>query len=102
MSKSVSSGIKSCINSNYDECMYSALVKHMDMKTQSENGCTVPWVMDGSTGSKKICKMADNINITFWEAWNRVTNQMNDCPVPCDTLILTLGAKNHQVKLDFA
>ena len=98
MSKEKDDGNKTCIHSNYDECMYGALVNHMKSNTPSEDGCTVPWVMDGGSGAKKICKKAENINTTFWEAWNRVTNQLNDCPVPCQTLLVTLGAKNQEVK----
>ena len=97
LSKEKKDGTKSCINSVYDKCMYGALISHMKANTPSENGCTVPWVMQGKQGSEKICKKAENINVTFWEAWNRVTNQLNDCPVPCETLLVSLGAKNFEV-----
>ncbi len=97
MSKDLDDGKKSCINSVYDECMYDALVKHMLAKTGSEGGCTVPWIMDNGVGTTRICKTAENINITFWEVWNRGTNQKSDCPNPCETLLVTLGAKNLQV-----
>lgn len=97
MSKEKSDGTMTCIDSEYDSCMYSALIKHMYENTPSENGCTVPWVMNGTVGATKICKEPENINKTFWIAWDRVTNQMNDCPVPCDTLLVSLGAKNHEV-----
>ena len=93
MSKKKKDGQLSCIDSQYDECMYGALVKHMKENTQSEGGCTAPWILDGKEGSQKICRETENINRTFWEAWNRVTNQLKDCPVPCDTLLVSLGAK---------
>ena len=99
MSKDKDGG-KTCIDSEYDTCMYSALIRHMEANTQSENGCTVPWVMNGTEGATKICKDPENINTTFWIAWNRVTNQMDDCPVPCDTLLVSLGAKNYAFKDD--
>ena len=97
MSKDKADGGKTCIDSEYDQCMYSALIQHMESNTASENGCTVPWVMNGTEGTTKICKNPENINTTFWIAWNRVTNQKDDCPVPCDTLLVSLGAKNYQV-----
>ena len=98
MSKDKQGGGKSCIYTNYDQCMYGAMVDVMQNKTPSENGCTVPWVlMKGGAGAQKICKEPENINATFWEAWNRVTNQLDDCPVPCETLVVSVGAKNYEV-----
>ncbi len=94
MSKDLEDGKKTCINTVYDECMYGALVGHMKRQTQDEGGCTVPWVMENGAGAQDICKLEKNINITFWEAWNRVTNQKDDCPVPCNTLLVNVGAKN--------
>ena len=92
-------GSKTCMESNYDECMYKALVDHMHSNTQSEGGCTVPWVLDENLeGTSKICKEPDNINKTFWIAWNRVRNQKKDCPVPCHSLLVSLGAKNYKVR----
>ena len=76
----------------YDNCIYNALITKMKEKTENENGCTVPWVVNSS----KICKKPKNLNTTFWIAWNRVTNQFNDCPIPCDTLIVTLGKSNYK------
>ena len=64
------------------------------MTPLSENGCTVPWVRNTSN----ICKQPKNINTTFWIAWNRITNQFNDCPVPCDSLLVSLGAKNFEIE----
>ena len=102
MSKKKSDGTRSCIDSTYDKCMYGALIRHMKANTPSENGCTVPWVMeDGEipfiTGTKNICTLPYNINQSYWQAWTRVTNQKNDCPLPCKTLLLSLGAKNYKV-----
>jgi hypothetical protein len=91
-------GTLSCIDTIYDECMYGALVEHMESQTQNENGCTTPWIMiNKEEGATNICKMPENINITFWESWNRVTNQLNDCPVPCRKMFVSLGAKNYLV-----
>ena len=66
-------GSKSCSNNNYDECIYNALRKHM----LNENGCTTPWLNNVTN----ICKNSTNIEKTCWIAYNRVTNQMNDCTV---------------------
>ena len=97
MSKERDDGKINCQNLHYDECMYAALVKHMKTNTPSESGCTAPWVMDGGSGTTKICKRPENINTTFWEAMNRVTNQQDDCPIPCKSLLVGLGAKNYKV-----
>ena len=75
MSKVQEDGSMSCIDSNYDECMYGALIQHMKAKTPNES-CVVPWIMNGTYGVTDICKLPENINVTFWEAWNRVTNQL--------------------------
>ena len=34
------------------------------------------------------------MNDTFWEAWNRVTNQRNDCFNPCMIVLTSVGGKN--------
>ena len=47
MSKETDDGGKTCIHSTYDKCMYGALFNHMKNNTPREDGCTVPWVMDG-------------------------------------------------------
>ena len=75
-------GSKSCSNDNYDECMYNALRKRMLNITANENGCTTPWLINVTN----ICKKSTNIENTCWIAYNRVTNQMNDCTVPCHTI----------------
>lgn len=95
MSKENADGSRSCIESVYDHCMYGALVRYMKERTKNEGGCTVPWVMDDNEGTTKICKDPENINATFWTHWNHVTNQKDDCPVPCHTLQIILGAKNY-------
>ena len=98
MPKDKKDNSKSCMECNYDSCMYGALVDHMHSKSQSEGGCTVPWVLDKNfEASTKICKEKNNINSTFWEAYNRVTNQQDDCPVPCKSLLVSLGATNYKV-----
>ena len=98
MSKGKDDGTKTCIKTYYDKCMYKAMTDHMHSKTQSEGGCTAPWILDENLkGTSKICKEAENINTTFWDAWNRVTNQQKDCPVPCDNLLVSIGAKNYKV-----
>ena len=97
MSKENDDGSMTCIHTEYDKCMYGALVNHMKTNTPSEE-CTVPWVMDKGEGTQEICKETKNINTTFWEAWNRVTNQLQDCPVPCNTVLVQLGAKNYEVR----
>ena len=99
MSKESDDGTKTCIETYYDKCMYGALTDHMHRQTQDERGCTAPWILDEDLeGTSNICKNPENINTTFWEAWNRVTNQLKDCPVPCDSLLVSLGAKNYKVK----
>ena len=97
MSKVKDDGSKTCEYLDFDKCMYKAMVQHMKTNTPSEGGCTAPWVMDGGNGTTKICKRPENINTTFWEAMNRVTNQQDDCPIPCKSLLVGLGAKNYKV-----
>ena len=96
MSKEKYDGSRTCIRTEYDKCMYKALINHMKAKTPSKK-CTAPWVIDDGSGTQNICKEAKNINATFWEAWNRVTNQLQDCPEPCNSVLVQLGAKNYEV-----
>ena len=99
LSKKRDDGTKTCIKTNYDKCMYGALMDHMHSKTQSEGGCTAPWILDRNMeGTTKICKESENIKTAFWEGWNRVTNQHKDCPIPCDSLLVNIGAKNYKVQ----
>ena len=85
----VTDGI-SCKHINFDQCMYKTLFNLMIEQTQDENGCTVPWILNATN----ICKKPENINSTFWTYWNRVTNQLSDCPIPCDSLKVYVGGKN--------
>ena len=80
----------SCKHINLDQCMYNTLFNLMIKDTQNENGCTVPWILN----TTNICKRPENINSTFWIHWNRITNQLSDCPIPCDSLKVNVGAKN--------
>ena len=80
----------SCKHINFDQCMYTKLFNLMIEQTQNENGCTVPWILN----TANICKKPENINSTFWTHWNRVTNQLSDCPIPCDSLKVNVGGKN--------
>ena len=41
--------------------------------------------------------LIDAINSTFWIAWNRVTNQLNDCHKTCRDLKIILGGGNLKV-----
>ena len=66
-------------------------------QTQDEGGCTVPWVIRNDHTDAKICQLEHNINTTFWEAYNRVTNQMGDCPISCHSLLINIGARNEEV-----
>ena len=79
--------VKSCSYHKYDNCMYSKLYELMINKTKDH--CTVPWIRN----NVRICTKPEDINETFWIAYNRVTNQYNDCDSPCHRLIVDLGAK---------
>ena len=83
-------GTKTCTNEIYDDCIYGMLARVM--RENTEDNCTVPYVRDDS----KICTKPNDINTTFWIAWNRVTNQKKDCNVPCHSASVNLGAKNYQ------
>ena len=45
------------------------------MKSNTNDNCTVPWIRDNDN----ICTEPEDINTACWIAWNRVTNQRNDC-----------------------
>ena len=82
-------GSKTCIsNMTYDSCMYAALEEHMINGTEGK--CVAPWVFS----QRSICTLKQDINTTFWTAWNRVTNQLNDCSDPCESLFINVGGKN--------
>ena len=87
LERTLENGKKSCLYHDYNDCMYSALSRLM--KTNTDDNCTVPWIRD----NKHICTTPKDINTTFWIAWNRVTNQHNDCNSPCHLLMVDLGAK---------
>ena len=64
------------------------------MQENTEGNCTVPFI----TGSEqaKICTEYNDVNITFWIRWFRITNQQKDCNTPCRTVTAELGAKNYK------
>ena len=41
------------------------------MKAKTQSKCTVPWVPD----NKVICKTWLEMNTSYWEHYNRITNQ---------------------------
>ena len=85
-------GRKTCMKENYDDCIYNMLTR--EMRKNTEDNCTVPYVRDDS----RICTKESDMNTTFWIAWNGVTNQQLDCNIPCHSLTVNLGAKNYQNK----
>ena len=83
----------------------------------NSSGCVVPWIMSNET----ICTnqglyfskemhyifiqllphypvLLDAIKSTFWIAYNRVTNQFNDCHKTCRDLKIILGGGNIKVR----
>ena len=80
---------KTCSKEVYDDCIYGMLARVM--RANTDDNCTVPYIRDDS----KICTKPEDINTTFWIAWNRVTNQMKDCTIPCRSATVNLGAKNY-------
>ena len=75
----------------------------------NSSGCVVPWIMS----NEKICteegvfktgkmsylgamkfSITDAINTTYWIAWNRVTNNFNDCYETCRDLKVIVGGRN--------
>ena len=87
LERELSNNRKTCSYHKYDECMYSKL--HHWMITSTRENCTVPWIRKND----RICTNDEDINTAFWIAYNRVTNQYNDCETPCHRLIVDLGAK---------
>ena len=87
LQKDLDDGTKSCGKEEYNMCIYSKLSERM--KNETEDNCTVPWVLD----NKKICTKPQDINTAFWIAWNRVTNQKKDCLPPCNQLLVDVGSK---------
>ena len=84
----ITSKDKSCSYEIYDDCMYSKVVNIMKNSTESQ--CTVPWIRDNTN----ICSVPEDVNTTFWIAWNRITNQYKDCLGPCHATLVIMGAKN--------
>ena len=69
ISRTLGSGKTSCSNGVYDQCIYNMLER--EMKKDTMDKCTVPWVPCNS----KVCSNAADVNTSFEIAWNRVTNQ---------------------------
>ena len=80
----------SCKIYNYDECMYENLRMHM--KAETEDNCTVPWIL----GNKKICKKPRDIESAFWIHYNRSTNQKEDCATKCHMISANVLGKNFE------
>ena len=81
------------------------------MKSKTQSKCTVPWVPD----NKVICKTWLEMNASYWEHYNRITNQQvwnvevkvyslhkfqGDCPNPCNFLAVTAGGQNRETLAD--
>ena len=90
LSKIQSDGSISCINSNYDACMYHGLEKEMLDKTGSER-CTTPWIIN----AKRICKKSDNIKTACMIDKNQVLNKQHHCRMPCESLGISVGDISH-------
>ena len=78
-----------CSRENYDDCIYRKLTAAMLSNTK--DNCTVPWF----PGNNTICTKWPDVNTTFWIAYNRITNQWNDCNRPCKTMMLEIGGKTY-------
>ena len=83
-----------CSIINYDDCILHRIV-HL-MKTNSRANCTVPWV----ERNENICTNSRDINQTFAIWWNRITNQMKDCNVPCQTMLINISPSIDEEKCD--
>ncbi|XP_059079351.1 uncharacterized protein LOC131877632 isoform X2 [Tigriopus californicus] len=83
---------ETCTRQIYDRCIYSTLERVM----LNSSGCVVPFL----PSQAEICTSQPGINTTFWIAWNRVTNQLNDCNVPCEVLSVSLSGKNMKTRSD--
>ena len=69
LSRELSDGSLTCSLHDYDNCIYRMLEREMVANTV--DNCTVPWVPNNS----RICTKPNDVNTTFWIAWNRLTNQ---------------------------
>ena len=63
---------------------------------ETEDHCTVPWIL----GNNSICAKTGDMKKSFNIWWTRVTNQKKDCLRPCHTTIINLGAKNDWIIKD--
>ena len=71
--------------------MYRTLQAHMLNITQSENGCTTPWVFN----TTNICKESGNVKEVCLVDHVRGKNQFNDCKLACELLKISLGDKDN-------
>ena len=81
---------KKCSYQKFDTCMYDKLSSLMKEGTQEQ--CTVPWMLD----NERICSNANDTDIAFWIAWNRITNQQKDCLSHCHATLVNVGGKNQK------
>ena len=94
--KNVANGIilyesdKKCTHHSFDDCMYNRLATLM--KNDTEDRCTVPWILDDSN----ICSKMSDMNKTFWISWDRSTNKRKDCAIPCHISLVSVGTKNER------
>ena len=87
---------RKCSHDTYDHCMYDTLAK--DMKKQTNENCTVPWILD----NQNICSNTEDIQTAFWIAWKRITNQEKDCLSPCHATIVNVGKQLYSLCHCFA
>ena len=85
---------RKCSYESYDDCIQHTLTKAMMEET--EDHCTVPWIL----GNNSICAKTGDMKKSFNIWWTRVTNQKKDCLRPCHTTIINLGAKNDWIIKD--
>ena len=85
---------RKCSYESYDDCIQHTLTKAMMEET--EDHCTVPWIL----GNNSICAKTVDMKKSFNIWWTRVTNQKKDCLRPCHTTIINLGAKNDWIIKD--
>lgn len=76
---------EACSTKKYDDCILRRI--ESSMKAQSFTNCTVPWI----ERNENICTNSRDINKTFSIWWNRITNQMKDCNVPCQTMLINIS-----------
>ena len=81
---------KSCTKDLYDDCVYNMLSR--DMRENTEDGCTVPYVKDADN----ICTKEKDILMTSEIVRNIIKHGAHSCNVPCHSVAVDLGAKNYQ------